>query len=225
MLDWVPNPLVIPVGLVIGVLIAAPVGPVNILCVHRAVERGIFGGLAAGTGAVLADGVIALLAALGVGAISGLVNDYRVAIQLIGGVALVVFGIRLLSKPPTATPAPDVNLDANSILDVIWDLPKAFVLTITNPAAVLGLFAIFGGISSFVEVRGKIDALTMVAAIMIGSSAWWAGLSVFVGTIRHRVDQRWLDRINTVAGVLLLVFAAVLVGELAIEHAAAANRI
>lgn len=217
MLDFIPNPLVVPVGLAIGILIAAPVGPVNVLCIQRAVERGILGGLAAGLGAVLADGLIALAAALGVGAISGLVSDYRSTIQAIGGFALLIFGVRLIRKEPEPQFEAATEFSRASLIEVIWDLPKAFFLTLTNPAAVLGLFAIFGGISSFVEVRGKIDALTMVAAIMIGSSVWWAGLSFLIGSIRHAVDARWLDRINIGAGLLLIAFAFVLLGELVLK--------
>lgn len=66
-----PNPLVLPVGIIIGILVAAPVGPVNVLCIQRAIARGMWGGVAAGLGAVLGDGLIALSAAMGVGAISG----------------------------------------------------------------------------------------------------------------------------------------------------------
>ena len=70
---FMPNPLIIPVGIIIGILVAAPVGPVNVLCIQRAIERGFWGGIAAGFGAMLGDGLIALCAALGVGAISGAV--------------------------------------------------------------------------------------------------------------------------------------------------------
>ena len=100
LLDYIPNPLVIPVGLAIGVLVAAPVGPVNVLCIQRAIERGFWGGVAAGTGAVLGDALIALSAGLGVGYISGAVQTYRGWIQLVGGAALVAFGLRLLMKQP-----------------------------------------------------------------------------------------------------------------------------
>ena len=94
-MELIPNPLIIPVGLAIGVLVAAPVGPVNVLCIQRAVERGFWGGIAAGLGAVLGDGLIALFASLGVGAISGAVQYHRFAIQMVGGLALLVFGLKL----------------------------------------------------------------------------------------------------------------------------------
>ncbi|MEM7775806.1 MAG: LysE family transporter [Pseudomonadota bacterium] len=218
MFGWLPNPFIVPVGFAIGLLIAVPVGPVNVLCIQRSMERGLFAGVVAGSGAVLADGLIALLAALGVGAISGLVRDYRTAIQLIGGLALLAFGLRLLLATPELELIRQEPFNRSQLRgvfrDLFWDLPKAFFLTITNPGAVLGLFAIFGGISSFVEIRGPVEALIMVAAIMTGSLAWWITLSGIVGLIRSRIDAAWMGRINGFAGVLLLLFGLVLCGEL-----------
>jgi threonine/homoserine/homoserine lactone efflux protein len=217
MFDYLPNPLIIPVGLVVGVLIAAPVGPVNIICIQRAISRGMFGGIAAGLGAVLGDGLIALAAALGVGAISGAIERYHSIIQMVGGIVVAAFGVKLyLTEPELVAPLAEGE-EWTSVADFVWDIPKTFFLTITNPGAVLGLIAIFGGVSSFVEVRSKVDALTMVAAIMAGSLAWWVLLSSLIGRIRHRLALVHIRRINQVAGILLVVFGAVLVGELILK--------
>ncbi|MEM7747025.1 MAG: LysE family transporter [Pseudomonadota bacterium] len=211
--DYIPNPLVIPVGLAIGVLVAAPVGPVNVLCIQRALERGFWGGVAAGSGAVLGDALIALSASLGVGYISGAVQTHRGWIQLIGGAVLVLFGLRLLMRRPEIT-----SSDPGSGLATFWsywsDIPKTFLLTVTNPGAVLGLFAIFGGIGSFVSIRGYIDALFLVAAIAAGSLAWWIFLSLIASHFRDRFDGSSLRAINLGAGILLVGFGAVLVGEI-----------
>ena len=199
MIEYIPNPLVILVGLVIGVLVAAPVGPVNVLCIQRALERGLFGGIAAGLGAVLGDAIIALSASLGVGAISGAVQTHRGLIQIVGGLALIAFGVRLYLKAP-GTIMPGSNGSDASLGGYLWDIPKTFLLTVTNPGAVLGLFAIFGGIGSFVELRGYIDALVLVGAIALGSLAWWIFLSLLISRLRHRFDGSSLKIINTVAG-------------------------
>ena len=211
----IPNLAIIPVGAVIGILVAAPVGPVNVLCIQRAIERGFWGGVAAGIGAVLGDGLIALFAALGVGAISNLMDDYRTVIQIVGGLALAGFGLKLYTTAPRIEPARGPDAHAETLRDFVWDIPQTFFLTITNPGAVLGLFAIFGGISSFVKVQGYVDALTMVASIMGGSLAWWITLSKLIGRIRHRIDGPTLRTINRVAGVLLMFFGLLLVLEIA----------
>ncbi|KWT64709.1 LysE family translocator [Hyphomicrobium sulfonivorans] len=212
-MDFLPNPLIIPVGIVIGILVAAPVGPVNVLCIQRAIERGFWGGLAAGIGAMLGDGLIALFAALGVGAISGAVQYHRMAIQLLGGLVLVLFGLKLYFAKPRFSPITPESEQPETLRDFVWDIPQTFLLTITNPGAVLGLFAIFGGVSTFVEVDSYVDALTIVAAVMAGSLAWWLGLSHLIARFRHRFSVSRLQLINKVAGLLLIGFGVLLFGE------------
>jgi threonine/homoserine/homoserine lactone efflux protein len=213
-MQLIPNLLIIPVGIIIGVLVAAPVGPVNVLCIQRAIERGFWGGIAAGLGAVLGDGLIALSAALGVGAISGAIEYHRPSIQVVGGLALLAFGAKLYLSPPRLEALnPDIEQRA-TLRDYAWDIPQTFFLTITNPGAVLGLFAIFGGVSTFVEVHSYIDALTMVASIMGGSLMWWIGLANLIGRVRHRLDPGLLAQMNRVAGILLMGFGVLLVGEI-----------
>jgi threonine/homoserine/homoserine lactone efflux protein len=216
-MQLIPNLLIIPVGILIGVLVAAPVGPVNVLCIQRAIERGFWGGMAAGIGAMLGDGLIALFASLGVGAISGAIEYHRQTIQIVGGLALMAFGLKLYVAPPRLANLDTGSEGAASLRDYAWDIPKTFFLTITNPGAVLGLFAIFGGVSTFVEVHSYVDALTMVASIMGGSFMWWLGLSNLIGRLRHRFSQTHLTQANRISGALLIGFGVLLVGEIVVK--------
>lgn len=219
-MSLIPNLLlIIPVGILIGILIAAPVGPVNVLCIQRAIERGFWGGIAAGLGAVLGDGLIALFASFGVGAISGAVQYHRTLIQVLGGLALIGFGLKLYYTPPRLEALAQAHDENASLKDFVWDIPQTFFLTITNPGAVLGLFAIFGGISTFVEVRTYLDAIVMVAAIMGGSLLWWIALSNLISRFRHRLNVGMLRKVNQYAGIALIVFGGVLVGEMIFKHA------
>ncbi|MFY0612765.1 MAG: LysE family transporter [Hyphomicrobiaceae bacterium] len=211
-MSYIPNPLIIPVGVFIGIAVSAPVGPVNVLCVQRALQRGIAGGVAAGLGATLGDGLIALAAAMGIGAIDTVVTYYRTAIQAIGGIVLLVFGL-LLCRTKAPVPAEDGQTDKSSFRDFAADIPKAFVLTVTNPGAVLGLFAIFGGIGTFVEVRGSVDAMVLVGAIMAGSLLWWFTLSALVTKISGQFGDINISRLNLIAGLALVVFGLVLLSE------------
>jgi threonine/homoserine/homoserine lactone efflux protein len=214
--DFIPNPFLIPVGMAMGVLLAMPFGPVNLLGIQRAVERGFFGGMAAGLGIMAGDGLIALGAALGVNAISGAIRQYRTAIQIIGGLGLLVAGIKLFLTRATVTT--EMHAEKASLWDYIWDIPQTFFLTITNPGALLGLIVIFGGVSSFVEVDSHVDAFLMVAAIMGGSFLYWFVVSQFIATIRHRLDVVRLGQINRIAGLILIAFGGVLIGEMVIKH-------
>ncbi len=225
------------IGLVIGVLIAAPVGPVNIVCIQRTLERGFWGGFAAGLGAVLADGIIATVAAFGASAISGFMRDHQLKIEFLGGFVLLLFGVKVFISQPKIVATATTNIArlrrlADTVPQFlrptlrykIWRImphlsivPQTFFLTITNPGAILGLFALFGGATS---ALGGIDtwlqALTTVASIMTGSLIWWAGLSRLIARVRHKLTERRLKKINQVSGVVLVVFGLVLFAEVAI---------
>jgi len=120
-----------------------------------------------------------------------------------------------LTRPAIAT---ETHTDKASLWDYVWDIPQTFFLTITNPGAVIGLVAIFGGVSSFVEVESHIDALTMVASIMGGSFSYWFVVSQFISTIRHRLDVVRLGQINRIAGLVMMGFGCVLIGEMVIKR-------
>jgi threonine/homoserine/homoserine lactone efflux protein len=213
--SYIPNPFIIPVGMVMGILLAMPFGPVNLLGLQRAVERGFFGGMAAGLGIMLGDGLIALGAALGVNAISGAIREYRTAIQVLGGLALLVAGIKLYLTPVSIS---TLHAEKAGLRDYAWEIPQMFFLTITNPGAVLGLIAIYGGVSTFLEIDSHIDAITMVAAIMGGSFLYWFVVSERIGRVRHRLDSVQLGRINRLAGLALIGFGGVLIGDIAVKR-------
>ncbi|MBX2805031.1 MAG: LysE family translocator [Hyphomicrobiales bacterium] len=231
-------------GLIIGVIISAPVGPVNIVCIQRTLERGFWGGLAAGLGAVLADGVIAAGAAFGLTAISGIMSDNQQVIQLVGGLIIVGFGVKLYFAKPKLTQQkqtswaqlrrivdwvpeklrPALRFQVWRVLPHASVIPQTFFLTITNPGAILGLFAIIGGIGSVIGgIKSYVEALILVFSIMFGSMLWWAILSRIIETVRDKINENRLKVINQIAGVAMLVFGGVLFLQLALgafSHAA-----
>jgi threonine/homoserine/homoserine lactone efflux protein len=215
---YIPNAfLIVPVGVITGVLLALPFGPINLLGLQRAVERGFFGGMAAGIGILLGDALIALFAAFGVSAVTGAIREYRSAIQIVGGLGLLGAGVKLYFVPKSITT--HVEVAKASLRDYAWDIPALFLLTITNPAAVLGLMAIYAGVGTFVKVDSVVDALTMVAAIMAGSFIYWFVVSERIALVRHRLDEVQLGRINALAGLILIGFGVLLIGEILLRWA------
>ena len=200
-------------GIFIGLLLAAPIGPVNVLVIQRAATGGFWAGLSAGIGAVLGDGTLAAIAAFSMRAISDLMLAYRGPIQLIGGVVLVIFGLGLLFAKPAPSCAPGKGMPSWEHAGVI---PQTFFLTVTNPGAILGTAAIFGGLGSLIGgLENNFEALLLVAAVMGGSLLWWLGLSELITTIHHKLTEERLKLINRVAGVVLIAFGVlVLLGGL-----------
>ena len=226
-------------GLIVGVLIAAPVGPVNIVCIQRTLERGFWGGFAAGVGAVLADGLIATVAAFGITAISGVLANHQVTIQLIGGLILMGFGVKLFTAEPKLASKqggsqrslaelrrivdrvpeplrPALRLPIWRILPHAGVIPQTFFLTITNPGAILGLFAILGGLGSLMGgIHSYAEAFILVLSVMTGSLLWWMGLSQLIDKFRGKLNESRLKIINQIAGVVLVVFGGLLFVQLA----------
>ena len=201
-------------GIGIGLLVAAPIGPVNVLVIQRAVSRGFWGGLAAGLGAVVGDGLLAALAAFSVTAISEAMRAYAGWIQLIGGLLLVGFGLALLFTRPALT----IPLGQKShLLEHAGIIPQTFFLTVTNPGAILGMAAMIGGLGSLIGgLNTYFEALLLVGAVMGGSLLWWLGLSELIATIRHKLTEGRLKLINRIAGAVLIAFGLILLfgGEL-----------
>ena len=203
-------------GIGVGLLVAAPIGPVNVLCIQRAVAKGFWGGMAAGIGAMLGDGLLAAIAVFSVTAISDVMITYSGPIQLFGGALLIIFGIGLLFAPPSLLIAPGQKSH-------LWDhwgiIPQTFFLTISNPGAILGMLALIGGLGSLIGgIDTYLEALLLVVSVMGGSLLWWLGLSRLIATIRHRLTESSLKLINRIAGTLLIAFGlALLLHELVVS--------
>jgi threonine/homoserine/homoserine lactone efflux protein len=197
-------------GIGIGVLMAAPIGPVNILCIQRTVSRGFWGGLAAGLGAVLGDGTLAAIAAFSMTAISEVMLAYAASIQFAGGLVLIGFGVALLLKRPVLRISPG---QGSRLWEHTGVIPQTYFLTVTNPGAALGMIVIFGGLGSLIGGLNYFEALLLVLSVMGGSLLWWLGLSRLIVTIRHKLTEQRLKLINRAAGTVLLAFGLILVLE------------
>ncbi|MBV5262576.1 LysE family translocator [Pinisolibacter aquiterrae] len=196
-------------GLGVGVVFSAPVGPVNILCVQRAFRSGFFSGLAAGLGAVMADGLFAAVAAFGITAVSGFIEGHSVWLQVIGGVLLIAFGIR------TARVHPHLDASADEVASLSRTAFATFGMTITNPATVLGFLALFGSLGDWAPKSGDWLAAGMfVVGVVAGGSSWWLIVATAVAALRDRMTDRTLARINLVAGALLVSFGVAVLARL-----------
>ena len=183
-------------GLVVGLSIAAPVGPIGLLCIRRTLAGGRLSGLASGLGAATADAVYGCVAGLGLTAVSAFLVGQRSGLGLVGGLSLCWLGVRtFLSRP--AVQAAEIRGDglAGAFL-------STFALTLTNPLTILSFAAVFAGLG-FDGGAGKGGAGTLVAGVFAGSSLWWLLLSSGVGLLRGRMGPAMMAGINRVAGVLL----------------------
>ncbi len=185
-----------------GFVIAAPVGPVGVLCVHRTLALGRMSGLVAGLGAAMADAAYGCIAAFGLSLIANWLQAHEILFRLMGGVFLIAMALRmLLAKRQAESAMPDVPRD-----DLVHGFLSTFLLTATNPitiVAFLGIFA-FLGIGA-VGVDGDM-AWWLVFGVFAGSSVWWLSLAALAGRFRQQLSNGGLAVINRLSGILLLGF-------------------
>jgi threonine/homoserine/homoserine lactone efflux protein len=188
-------------GLIIGFMIAAPVGPINVLCVRRTIMHGRLVGIVSGLGAAAADTVFGAIAAFGLVFIQTLLMSERLWIGLIGAAILVVLGVRCLIAP---LPRPKTTADPTNL---VGDFTSTFLLTLTNPVTVLSFLAAFTAFGIQGDGSIDIDEWLLLLGVFVGSSAWWLLLTLSVGLFHGRFNEPTLRWANRVAGIIILVFA------------------
>jgi threonine/homoserine/homoserine lactone efflux protein len=189
-------------GLVLGFSIAAPVGPIGVLCIRRTLAEGRAIGLATGLGAAVADGVYGAIAAFGLTAVSGALIAHQGWVRALGGLFLLGLGLRTFLARPAADAA-----EARGG-GLAGSFGSTFVLTLTNPMTILSFAAVFAGLGLAAGASTPALAAALVAGVVLGSAAWWLVLSAGVDRLRARFDQRGLVWVNRLSGAILLGFGA-----------------
>jgi len=169
-------------GVVIGLVIAAPVGPIGFLCISRTLEHGPWVGLATGLGAAVADAVYGAVAAFGLLQVAVALAEHETLLRVGGGLVLCAIGLRNLV---TASRRPDAATEKHSKAEMVLEdsairlgrklagtFGAAFLLTLANPATILSFVAIFAALGWAKAAANDVDASLLVAGVFIGSSLW-----------------------------------------------------
>jgi threonine/homoserine/homoserine lactone efflux protein len=200
-------------GIVVGVVIAVPVGPVGVMCVRRTIFEGKLAGFVSGLGAATADAVFGIIAGFGLTAISDWLIDYQQWLRFAGGCYLLYIGGRaFMTEPPAEL---ESERDAESLLG---DFVSTFVLALTNPITILAFLGIFAaiGLGGTQATFGR--ASILVLGVWVGSLLWWLGLSFGIGRVRDSIEPRHFRWISRGSGAILFFSGAVLLGSLIVNY-------
>jgi threonine/homoserine/homoserine lactone efflux protein len=190
-------------GLVLGFLIAAPVGPIGILCIRRSLSMGRMAGLLTGLGAATADGFYGCVAAFGITVLSDLLVSQAFWLRLMGGLFLCYLGIKtFLAKPAEDAAAPEHQGTALSLY------ASTVFLTLTNPMTILMFAGVFAG-SGLAIAKDYGAATILVAGVFLGSALWWFLLSFGASLFRAKITGSNLRLLNQISGLILLVFGVI----------------
>ncbi len=198
-------------GFVIGISIAAPVGPIGVLCIRRTLAQGWLVGFLSGLGAATADAVYGAVAGLGLTAISAFLKDQRDWLQLLGGLFLCYLGVRtFMARPPVDDP------DAGSLGTRSYAAAylSTLLLTLTNPMTILSFAAIFAGLGLVDSAGDAGSAATLVLSVFGGSATWWLLLSSGAALARRCITPAAMTRVNRLSAALITAFGLVALGRL-----------
>ncbi len=187
-------------GLLIGFSIAAPVGPIGVLCIRRSLAGGRLVGFVSGLGAATADAMYGMVATLGLTALMHGLLAQRVWLQAGGGLFLLYLGIGTLRSRPAS---PTLATTATASLGRAY--ATTLVLTLTNPMTILSFIAIFAGLG-FGASSGGVDGALLVAGVFAGSAAWWLIASTTAGWLGARLPHASLRAVNILAGTIIAGF-------------------
>jgi threonine/homoserine/homoserine lactone efflux protein len=201
-------------GLAIGFALAAPVGPVGVLCIRRVLAEGRNAALGAGLGAALADTIFGAIAGLGLSVISSFLTDHQSSIRLLGGFFLVVLGLRGLK--PAAHPL-TINGERCSKEGWLKDFFCTFAITLSNPATILAAVGVFAALGA-IGLQRPAAAGILIVGVFLGSSAWWLLLSTATGAVRERFSPIWLNWVNRTSGALIAATGVAILASLAIRY-------
>ncbi len=182
---------------VIGLSIAAPVGPIGLICIQRTLAHGALIGFVSGLGAAAADAVYGAIAAFGLTALSAALVAHAAWIQFAGGILLVAIGVRTLRAPPAAA-----DERGGEVRGALAAFASIFALTLTNPMTILSFVAVFAGLN-IVAAESTGAALLVVLGVFLGSAAWWLLLAGAVSIMRRRVGAGMLAAISRAAGLFI----------------------
>jgi threonine/homoserine/homoserine lactone efflux protein len=197
-------------GLAIGFAIAAPVGPINLLCLRRSLSDGRRVGFVSGLGAAAADTTYGAVAAAGLTTVTTFLVGHRIWLQLLGGLFLLVLGLHTMqareSRREAAAP-----VHVGRLRDAF---ASTYMLTLANPMTIIAFTGVFAGLGLGWQTGRTVDALQLIGGVFLGSSLWWLLLALLAGTFGRHLNDGVLRWVNRIAGGIIAGFGGWQLGQL-----------
>lgn len=207
-MNWIEQVTILDLlvkGLIVGVVVSAPLGPVGVLCIQRTLNKGRWYGFVTGLGAALSDICYALITGYGMSFMDVFLTKNQVLLQIIGSVMLFVFGIYTFRSNPVQSIRPVSSAPGSYLHNFV----TAFFVTFSNPLIIflfIGLFARF----SFVMPGSPLGfQLVGYLAIILGALLWWFSITYFVNKVRTRFNLRGIWTLNRIIGVVVMLMSVI----------------
>jgi len=187
-------------GLLIGLILALPTGPVGILCLRRTLVAGWRAGLVSGVGVCFADLFYVIVARFGLTEIERLVNGQRFALQLVAGLIVILAGCRIIASPPAR-----LNCEQTRHGGLFM---SAFLMCVTNPTMLVSIPALFA-VMRYPAVLDVFSTMITVVCVFAGSMIWWWMITRWLDRSSESFSDRTLRRVSTFAGAALIALGVI----------------
>lgn len=189
-------------GIIIGIIVSAPMGPIGILCVQRTLSRGRLHGFVTGLGAMFSDLIYATITLIGMGIVDDLLKRNEQPLQYIGSLVIILFGIALFNTNPLKILQPAKN---KSTTRYNQDFITAFFLTLSNVAIVFLFISLFARFHYNPLDTSWLAFAVGLTSIGIGALIWWFFITTYVSKLKKYFNRRSLKLFNRAVGVILIV--------------------
>lgn len=186
-------------GIVLGLTVSMPPGPVGIILINRTIKRGIWSGFFSGLGLAVADTLLAVLAGIGFSFIISFIKEEQFILSIVAGIVVSAVGVKVFLSNP-------VREFRNTTManKSLWrDFYSVFIMSVTNPYTVFIFVAFFSGVNVNNNISPELVPFFLVPGVFIGAIAWWMFLSYFVSRLKKKIRLRSIVRINKIAGVII----------------------
>ena len=190
-------------GMLIGLIVAIPVGPLGLLCINRALAMGALCGLFSGFGVATADALAAGITALGITLISAFLIEHQEALRLVGGILLCYLGYKIYRTRPIA------QLPPSNVTGLFSAYATAFLLTCSNPVTILSFVAIYAGWGVQSLREHYLSAAILTLGVFAGSALWWVVVFSAMSFFRDAFSERVMAMIHKVSGTIIAGFGLI----------------
>ncbi len=192
-------------GILLGLTVSMPLGPIGIILINRTIKRGMLSGFFSGLGLATADTLLALLAGVGFTVIISFIKEERFIISIIAGLIIIGVGLKVF----LSNPVKDIRNREKTDKSLWRDYYSVFVLSISNPYTIFIYVAFFSGIQINGNVRPELVPFFLVPGVLIGTIGWWFFLSYFVSRFKKKIRLRLIVRLTKIAGIIILIIGII----------------
>lgn len=190
-------------GMLIGLMISVPLGPMGVLIIQKTLHKGALSGFVAGMGAAFADLFYAIMAAFGIGLFVNVIQTHEILLRIIGGIFLLIVGLKIYFDNPLKRIKSRRRVTKKGLLG---DFLSLFFLTASNPITIIVFMAVFAGTSVLGgDAPGLLPEIFVLAGVLLGAAAWWYTLSTVVNIFRKKFKLRVLISINRITGIVITI--------------------